>query len=83
MPVQALDRVCTWQLLAPGSQPTVASEARGLPPSTAPSKAAEAVCAVPLQVVVWQSTLAAAREVEVGPAVGWPGSGLPSAPSLM
>ncbi|GAA5171539.1 hypothetical protein GCM10023321_70260 [Pseudonocardia eucalypti] len=75
--------VCTWQLGAPGWQVTNPEEVRGWPPFTAPSQAAALVRAAPWQFRERQSTEAEAREAEDGPAVGWPGSGLPSLPSLM
>jgi len=76
-PVDAVDIVWTWQEPAPVTQLTVPSEVRGLPSATAPSQEAEVVCALPEQVEDWQSMLAAERDVEVGPEMGWPLMGWP------
>jgi hypothetical protein len=76
--VEALDADCTWQPPVLPVQLAVPSEVRGAPPSTAPSQAAVLVRTEPEQGTPgWQVTPALDDEVDDGPLIDWPGSGLP------
>lgn len=81
--VSATDVVSARQAPLPASQVADPADVRGFPPATAPSHAAEAVCAVPEQSApAEQSTEALADEMLDGPLVGWPFTGCPVAGSI-
>jgi hypothetical protein len=82
-PVEACDTDCTWQSPVPAVHEAVPVDVRGVPPLTAPSQAAVLVFTVPEQFApAAQDRLALDEEVEVGPLVGWPGTGSPVAGSI-
>jgi hypothetical protein len=81
--VRATELASARQAAVPAAQVADPAEVRGLPPATAPSHAAEAVCALPEQSVPPEhSTEALADEVLDGPLVGWPFTGCPVAGSI-